>query len=36
MEGRRKATIAAAMTATLAMIAVPTWTDAARQQHGGG
>ena len=36
MGGRRKATIAAAMTGTLALAALPVWTDAAKQQHRGG
>jgi alkaline phosphatase len=36
MQGRRKATIGAAITATLALAVAPVWTDAARQQHKGG
>jgi alkaline phosphatase len=36
MQGRRTATAAAALTGTLAMIAAPTWTDAAREKHRGG
>ena len=36
MQGRRRATAAAAVTGTLAMIAVPTWTDAARDDHRRG
>jgi alkaline phosphatase len=38
MQGRRKATIGAAITATLALAVAPVWTDASRQQkgHGGG
>jgi alkaline phosphatase len=38
MQGRRKAAIGAAITATLALAVAPVWTDAARQQlrgHGG-
>ena len=36
MSGRRKTTIAAALTATLALAAMPVWTDAKRQQTRGG
>ncbi len=36
MTGRRKTTIAAAFTATLALAAMPVWTDAKRQQSRGG
>lgn len=37
MGGRRRtATVAAALTATAALAIVPTWTDAARTQRGGG
>ena len=36
MAGRRKTTIAAALTATLAMVAMPVWTDAKRQHSRGG
>jgi len=32
--GRRKATLAAALTGTAALAMVPTWTDAARDHHG--
>ena len=35
MGGRRKATIAAAVTGMSALAIVPTWTDAARQSHHG-
>ena len=34
MRGRRHATLAAALTGTAALALVPTWTDAARTQHG--
>jgi alkaline phosphatase len=33
VEGRRKATIAAALTGLAVLASVPTWTDAARKQH---
>ena len=36
MAGRRKMTIAAALTALLALAALPVWTDAKRQQARGG
>ena len=36
MSGRRKTTIAAVFTATLALAAMPVWTDAKRQQARGG
>jgi alkaline phosphatase len=35
VEGRRKATIAAALTGLAVLASVPTWTDAARKQHRG-
>ena len=34
MGGRSRVTLVAAVTATLALVSVPTWTDAAR--HRGG
>jgi len=34
MQGRRTATIGAAITATLALAVAPVWTDASRQQKG--
>jgi alkaline phosphatase len=33
VEGRRKATIAAALTGLAVLASVPTWTDAARKEH---
>ena len=36
MGGRKKATIAAAVTGMAALSIVPTWTDAARKGHHGG
>jgi alkaline phosphatase len=35
VEGRSKATIAAALTGLAVLASVPTWTDAARKQHRG-
>jgi len=35
MGERRKVTLVAAITGTLALASVPTWTDAARPGHGG-
>jgi alkaline phosphatase len=36
VEGKRRATLAAALTGLAALAIVPTWTDAARPHHNGG